>query len=41
MVFRDMAHYPYPGWLKSTWILIGDAYNLCFSICFLEISWNF
>jgi hypothetical protein len=27
MVFRDMVHYPYPGWLKSTWILIGDAFE--------------
>jgi hypothetical protein len=27
MVFRDMVRYPYPGWLKSTWILIGDVFE--------------
>jgi hypothetical protein len=24
-LFRDMIHYPCPGWLKSTWMMIGDA----------------
>jgi hypothetical protein len=27
MVFRNMIHYPYPGWLKSTWMLIGNAFE--------------
>jgi hypothetical protein len=26
-VLRDMVNCPYPGWLKSTWILIGDAFE--------------
>jgi hypothetical protein len=27
MVYRVLVHYPYPGWLKSTWILIGGAFE--------------
>jgi hypothetical protein len=27
MVFRVMVHCPNPGWLNSTWILMGDAFE--------------